>query len=96
MSTRARRKNERHPDAPFNLSDARSAVQQVMAHVVAVIDEDSHSLPDLLRVLDALSRAGTRLATLLKAERELDTALDPAAALNQALAEVLSELENRP
>ena len=50
------------------------------------------SLAGLLRVADVLSRASSRLANLLRAQRDLDEDRDAGSALNQALDEVNQDL----
>lgn len=68
-------------------------VRAVIRRVMALAD-NGHSLSELLKLLDTLSKASGRLATLLKAERTLCEDLDVASALKRALADVLEELES--
>lgn len=97
-STRRRRVTP-HPTAAASsnpehgLKDEINMVRTVIRRVMA-LTENGHSLSDLLKVLDTLSKASGRLANLLKTERVLNEDLDVVQALKQALADVLDELES--
>jgi hypothetical protein len=65
----------------------RAVIQMVGDHAA----EDC-SLPELLRILDGLGTGITRLSGVLKTERQFGEEQDPAAALNEALAEVIQEM----
>jgi len=77
--------------AQQGLRDAILMILEINKMVMERIDE-CHALPELLSVLDVSSKANTRLATLLKAERLLSEDNDIATVLSQALSEVWSEL----
>ena len=55
--------------------------------------EDELTLPELRRVLDSLSKASVRLVNLLQTEKALEQKEDPAAVLQNALAEMLRRLD---
>lgn len=76
------------------LHDEIIILRSILRMVNSMID-DGHQLPELLRVLDSVGAAATRLATLLKTQRELENRQDLAEALNEALAEVLREMGAR-
>lgn len=67
----------------------RALMKRVMDKIEANMDAN---LDDMLHVLDLHSRASTRLATLLKAERTLD-ASELNAEFDRALEDVLREME---
>jgi hypothetical protein len=69
------------------------SMRRLMKRVMDKIEENKDAnLDDMLRVLDLHSRASTRLATLLKAERTLD-ASELNAEFDRALDDVLREME---
>ncbi|MBN2047764.1 MAG: hypothetical protein JW750_07985 [Anaerolineaceae bacterium] len=76
---------------PRSLFDEIHMIRGIMQRVMALADE-GRTLPELLRVLDTLSMASTRLATLLKTDAQFSKQEDVAAALNLALAELLDEM----
>lgn len=58
----------------------------------ALDDLDQLTVGERMRVLDTVSKAASRLATLLKAERQLAVDQDMGATLRQALDDLLEEL----
>jgi len=90
---RGGRRRPRPPEADLQgLQDEIGMLRMVMRQVMSLAD-DGRSLNDLLHILDSLSQASTRLASLLKAERALGEEQELGSALNQALAEVIRELQ---
>lgn len=55
--------------------------------------EDELPLSELRRVLNSLSKASVRLVNLLQTEKALEQKEDPAAVLQNALAEMLRRLD---
>ena len=79
------------PSLSSELCEEIRMVRAVMQLVMSMTDEP-HTLAELLKLLDSLSMASTRLATLLKADRQLSKTEDLSEALNEALAELLNEM----
>lgn len=71
-------------------------LRQMLAQVAAMCDAQAgtRSLAEMLRVLDILSMASTRLATLLKAQQALGH--DWGMRFEQVLAEVIEEVRTPP
>lgn len=68
-------------------------LRSMMRRAAALADE-SCSLDEILKLLDTLSKASTRLAGLIKAEQQFaGNEHDFGSALNQAIGEVLNELK---
>lgn len=66
---------------------------QALAKRVAEKGEDPNvTLADLLKIVEFHGRASTRLATLLRAERDLDTTPSTNDLLEEAIQEVLAEM----
>ncbi|MCD4753756.1 MAG: hypothetical protein K8R40_11850 [Anaerolineaceae bacterium] len=66
-------------------------IRGIMHRVMPLVDEGC-SLQEMLKLLDSLSMASTRLATLLKTDLQLSQKDDLADALNEVLAEMLEEM----
>jgi hypothetical protein len=77
-----------------DLLEEIACLRSIMRRAAELADKESLSDEDLalLQVVDSFGRASTRLANLLKTQRELGAGDDAAAALNQALAEAIKEL----
>lgn len=88
----AKRKTQ-HEILPDNLREEIAMLRILMRRVMALADE-GHALSDVLRLLDCVGKASTRLGTLLKTERLLDERQDMAGALNEALAEMINDLSS--
>ena len=96
MAARTSQPTPSQPCPPPGLGDEIAMLRSVMKLVESHAQEGA-KLEDLLKVLDTLGQASTRLATLLKTDRQLlDRSSDTAAALNEALAEVLREMGAEP
>lgn len=81
------------PNSPHaSLSDEIHMIRSVMLRVMELSDEDI-CLGELLKLLDSVSIASTRLASLLKADAQLSKKEDLTDALNRALAELLEEMD---
>ena len=75
----------------LGLTDEIDMLRKVMRFVEGHADEGS-SLNDLVKILDTLGQASTRLCTLLKADSLPNDSSDISHALNEALSEVIREL----
>ncbi|MCD6476336.1 MAG: hypothetical protein J7K85_08785 [Anaerolineaceae bacterium] len=83
-----------HNHSPQSSGVLRNEIQMIrgiMQRVMPLINEGC-SLQEMLKLLDSLSMASTRLATLLKTDLQLSQKDDLADALNEALAEMLDEM----
>ena len=83
-----------HSHSPQNSGVLRNEIQMIrgiMQRVMPLVNEGC-SLQEMLKLLDSLSMASTRLATLLKTDVQLSQKDDLADALNEALAEMLDEM----
>jgi len=76
----------------IGLQDEIRMMRLIIRRVMNLADE-GRSLAEVLRVLDSVGAASTRLARLLKAEGELDKKQGMAEALSQALAKVTEDLK---
>jgi hypothetical protein len=74
------------------LEDEIRMIRLIIRRVLNLADE-GRSLDEVLKVLDTVGRASTRLAGLLKAADALDKKQGLAAALSQAISEVTEELK---
>lgn len=88
-----------HEPLPENLHDPQGVLQdgicllrRMMQRIDTLADE-KRSLTELLRVLDTLGKNYVRISMLLKAQRELSEAHGAVDAFQQALADVIRELE---
>jgi hypothetical protein len=79
------------PEAGEGLEDEVKILRALIRLLAGLVDE-GRPLPELLQILDRTGRLSTQLATLLKTQRSLGEERGVAAALNQALAEVLAEM----
>jgi len=87
-----RRQNQAGRAAPANgLHDEIAMLRGIIRQATALAD-DGRPWNELLRILSAVGQASTRLAVLLKAQRELAQESGLSEALNQALAEVIAEM----
>jgi len=77
------------------LSDEIRMIRSVMLRVMELA-EDSPDLGEMLKLLNTVSIASTRLAALLKTDRLLAKSDDLTTLLNDALAEMLEELNQPP
>ena len=62
--------------------------------VTSYIPGEGHSLQEMLKLLDGLSMASTRLARLLQTDKQLSHKDDLVDVLNEALAELLEEMNH--
>ena len=74
------------------LSGEIRSLQALAKRVAEKGNDDNVSLTDLLKIVEFHGRASTRLATLLRAERDLDDAPSTNDLLEQAIQEVLAEM----
>ncbi|NPV55226.1 MAG: hypothetical protein HPY76_00935 [Anaerolineae bacterium] len=72
--------------------DVEIAMIRNLIERLALEAGQSDNLPDLVRVLNAISQASTRLAALLKDNRQLAEDQDLSGALQSAISEVAEEL----
>lgn len=79
---------------PASLSDEIHLVRSVLLRVKEISDAD-YDLGDLLKLLNSVSLAGTRLAKLLQADAQLSKKEDLTDALNRTLAELLDEMDSK-
>jgi len=77
------------------LSDEIRILRALMRRVEALADE-GRSLGEMLSIVETLARASAHLATLLKAERQLESGQSVAEMLNQMLDEVIAEMQANP
>lgn len=73
------------------LSDEIRLLRTLVRRVGALADE-GRTLGEMLSIVETLARASAHLATLLKAERQLESGQTMADLLNQMLDEVIAEL----
>lgn len=59
---------------------------------VRELAEEEHGLEEMLRILEVASLSSSRLANLLKAQRQLDAGQNPADQLTEAMAAKIEEL----
>jgi hypothetical protein len=91
-TTKNRRKNQAARATPANgLHDEIAMLRGIIRQATALVDE-GRPWNELLRILSAVGQASTRLAVLLKAQRELAQESGLTEALNQALSEVIAEM----
>lgn len=92
-AARTRKRTAAPPPAPSaeSLQGEIAMLREVMRRANDRLEEIS-GLDDLLRLMENLSKAATRLAGLLKAERQLGGQEDLSQSLHHALAEVIREL----
>ena len=83
-------RTSKKPKDPQGLKDEIAMLRSLMRRVAALADGGCET-PDLLRVAETIGSAGTRLAALLKAERELSGS-EVASALDQVLEEMIDEI----
>jgi len=96
MAARTSQPSPSQPCPPLGLGDEIDMLRNVMKLVESHAQKGA-KLEELTKILDTLGQASTRLCTLLKTDRQLlDRSSDTAAALNQALAEVLREMGAEP
>ncbi|MEE4195279.1 MAG: hypothetical protein V2J07_08790 [Anaerolineae bacterium] len=67
-------------------------VREVIRRVVEISEEDEPSFDQYLKLLEGLSLASTRVASLLKMDRQLTGKSDFTDTLNEALEELYEEL----
>lgn len=86
---------EAQGDLRAEIELVRGLIREIGARLADETDDCAgpRSLNDLLRVLDGLGRAVSRLAGLLKAQRELDGAQSVGDAITRALGDVIQRLE---
>ncbi len=99
MSLRKRKSvNTAAPIAPSPDVSGSKPLQQEIAmlrtwmKMVQSMADEGNSLAELLKTLDILGKSSIRLATLLRAERDLCEEKDFGSVFNQALAEVIKEM----
>jgi len=69
------------------------AILRALILRINALAEEETTLPELRRVLDSLSSASVRLVNLLRAEQHMHEEGNPAAILQEALAEMLQRFE---
>jgi hypothetical protein len=74
------------------LQDEIRMIRLIIRRVLSLADE-GRSLAEVMRVLDTVGRASTRLANLIKAAEALDKKQGVSEALSQALSEITEELK---
>jgi hypothetical protein len=74
------------------LSDEIRILRALVRRVEALADE-GRTLGEMLSIVETLARASAHLATLLKAERQLESGQTMADLLNQMLDEVIAEMQ---
>jgi len=79
-------------DTPEDLATEIAALRQLMARLDGMADQQT-AFAELADFMEKYSRSSTRLVTLLRAQRELAAEQGVGAALSQALAEALEEME---
>ena len=67
-------------------------VREVIRRVKEISEDEEPSLKDYLKLLEGLSLASTRVASLLKTDRQLTGSSDFTDTLNEALEELYKEL----
>lgn len=92
---RVERSGANQASLPADLEAEIEMLRGLMRQVDAAARGDK-PLSELLHVLDMIGKSGTRLATLLKAQRDLAESPDIATAINDALAEVIRDLGEEP
>ena len=93
MPARKTQPSSKDSGQPFGLVDEIAMLRSVMKLVEEHAQKGNDDLNDLVKILDTLGQASTRLCTLLKTDRQLSTqGSDAARALNDALTEVIREL----
>lgn len=70
-------------------------VREVIRRVKEISEEEEPSLQDYLKLLEGLSLASTRVASLLKTDRQLMGSSDFTDTLNEALEELYAELNRQ-
>jgi len=84
------------PCPPLGLGDEIATLRNVMK-LVEEHAQKGDDLDDLVKILNTLGQASTRLCTLLKTDRQLSNQSSSVAkALNDALAEVIREMDPGP
>jgi CRISPR/Cas system CSM-associated protein Csm2 small subunit len=73
------------------LQEEISMLRSVIRRIVSMSD-GGRELPELLRIVETLGKTSTRLATLLKADRQLETREDVSSALDEVLEEMIREI----
>jgi len=73
------------------LSGEIRILRALMRRVGSLADE-GRSLDEMLSILETLARASAHLATLLKAEQQLESGQPVGALLSQALDEIIAEM----
>lgn len=81
------------PPNPGGLQAEIHMLRGLIQRVMALVDE-GHSLQEMLKLLDGLSMASTRLARLLQTDIQLSQKDDLVDVLNEALAELLEEMNH--
>jgi len=75
------------------LKEEISMLRSIMRRILTMAKE-GEPVSELLKILDTVSKASTRLATLLKTQRQLESVQDLTAVLNQAIQEAMTEAGN--
>ncbi len=87
-----RRKTSGSMETPAGLEEEIAALRLVMRRVQALLDE-GHTLADLLRVLDVLSKASTRMAYIMRNQSRLNgNTNDLAREISEAIKEASEKL----
>ncbi len=84
---------EEQPSLQGELAAEIRMVREVIRRVVELSEEDEPSFDQYLKLLEGLSLASTRVASLLKMDRQLTGKSDFTDTLNEALAELYKELK---
>lgn len=92
-STRSGQRKRARAGPADDLSAEITALRQLMARLDGMADEET-AFAELADFMDKYSRSSTRLANLIRAQRELSEEQGIGAALSQALENVLNEIES--
>ncbi|NSW54227.1 MAG: hypothetical protein HPY85_17125 [Anaerolineae bacterium] len=83
------------PTAPNpSLADEIALVRRLLQRVKALSDSEDYGLDDLLKLLNSVSLAGSRMARLLHTEAQLTKKEDLTEMLNRTLAQLLDEMDS--
>ncbi|MEA4907160.1 MAG: hypothetical protein GYA17_03585 [Chloroflexi bacterium] len=88
LRRRSARRSPADSPVPQGLRDEIAMLRTFIRRVHA-LSEDGRSVDELLRILASVGQASTRLANLLRAERDLGSTQDLSQALNEALEQVI-------
>jgi hypothetical protein len=76
-----------------SLQDEIDMLRDLLCRVRALAEEE-HALDEMLRILEVASLSSSRLAGLLKTQRQLENGQSPSALMTEAMAAKIEELHN--